>query len=164
MFDWSWLDLERWTPLSHLGAGVVHIVGGLHAAGPCTYVLTNTAFGSIDDPGIGGFLWARSRVVAMLIYERQARETTTESGSLCPPPPQTVLGFAPLTFGAVITHARARGDSPQVSATYAFPDGIFVSSEVRTADREFIFASENPDVDEDAIAVRFDLPVASSGP
>jgi len=121
-FDWTWLRLPRWTPLSALGTRADRLIGGLYAVAPGMYALTNAAWGSPEDPGLGGFLWARSSAVARLIYDCKAGPIEHE-GAQSAPPPTDVLGFTELTYAGVLTHARARGDRPQASASYAFPMG-----------------------------------------
>lgn len=157
VFDWANLQLQRWTPLSALGKKATLVTGGLYAVGPCVFALTNASFGSAPDPGIGGFLWARSPAIAEHLYERRGGFDATAGGP-CPSIPRAVIGFEPLTFGAVMADARRRGEDARVSATYSFPDGELVSSEVRCRGRDVIFASANPRDDELAVAVRFDLP------
>lgn len=160
VFDWANLQLRRWTPLSALSGVVAHVSGGLYAVGSCVFALTNASFGSETDPGIGGFLWARSQAIAEHVYQQQGGYDTTEC-SACPSIPSAVTGFEPLTFGGVVAEARRRGEDAQVSATYSFPDGQLVSSEVRSGGREYIFASANPPDDERPVAVRFDLRTSS---
>jgi hypothetical protein len=159
-FDWDQLDLPRWTPLSHLGRDVRHLVRGLYAVSPCLFALCNEAFGSPADPGIGGFLWARSTEIAVMIYERQPGPPSDSSEPSCPPPPTSVLGFEPLTYGAALAHLTEQGDVPQLSATYTFPDGQFLTSEIRVLGREYVFATANPDDGDPVIAVRFNLAMA----
>lgn len=121
------------------------------------YAMTNAAFGTEADPGVGAFLWAQSRSVALRIYERHPDGDAAEFDSRCSPLPVSAIGFSPLTFGGVLGEAKRRGELPQVSATYALLDGQFVSSEIRFAGREFVFASANPGSRDPVVAVRFNL-------
>jgi hypothetical protein len=154
-FDWSRVHLARGTRLSVFDPHAEQLSRGLFRVAAGVYALANPVLGgTVDDPGVGAVLWAMSEPIATLVYDRvMPDEYRSEFG----PPPEDVVGFSPLNFGAVLTYERDRGNLPQLSATYRFPDGAFASSEVRSSQREYIFRSANPSADEPPIAIRFNL-------
>jgi hypothetical protein len=158
MFSWNWLDLPRWTSASQLGVELEPVTRGLFGVGSCMYALTNANYGTPDDPGVGGFLWARSRATAILVYDRRrVVGSQADDEYPCTPPPPEILGFQSLTFAEIRGFIQKSGQPCQISAEYAFPTGEFTVSRMRGYGREFIFSEANPLEDDPAIAIIFHL-------
>jgi hypothetical protein len=156
-FDWQLCKAPQWTPLSHLPLSVVHVVDGLYAATNCVYVMTNAGFGSDDDPGVGAFLWARSRQAARLTYGRPTLDDAGENAP-CSPPPAEIIGLPSTAYGSVIAHAKSVGVQPEANAAYDMNDGSFLYTDLHTTpDRTYTYPSLNPAEDEVAMAIRFSL-------
>lgn len=158
MFNWSVLALGQWTPMSTAGIAMTHVTGGLHACGDGVYAMTGPFGGTSEaDPGIGGFLWASTRAIAIRYYDNDPDAAGDDDAEATVPPPRDIVGFEPLTYAGALGHAQRIGELAQVSASYRFPDGAFVFSEIAIGRRYLIFASPNPAGDEAPIALRFDL-------
>lgn len=156
-FDWTLLERPRWTSLSEFGAAAEEVPGKLYALAPCVYVMANARFGSKDDPGVGAVLWTASAGVALALNSQA--KPPAEPGPEYTPPPGEIVGFETLTFAAALAYETATGEGPpQVSATYHFESGEFLTSEIRTHDREYFFESPNPGKEDVVLAIRFALP------
>lgn len=160
-FDWNLIDLPCWTPLSQLGVVVERIQDEFFEIEPGIYVMANSDFGgTVEDPGVGAVLWARSRAAALRIYDqRRAIVDTLHEGST-DRPPVSVMGFGPLTYAVAFDFEKRRGAAPMVAADYRFSDGAFLASRISVVGREYIFASVNPAADEEPVGVRFNLPIS----
>jgi len=158
-FDWVLLNQERWTPLSTFDLRTQKISDRLYALAPCVFAIVNPSFGSNEDPGVGAILWAASSSIAVAIHTQ--RQLPLQMSSDCAPLPRELVGFEPLTFGSAMEYEKnCGGDGPQTSASYELQRGKFISSEMRTIDREYVFGNPNPSENDQVLAISFNLPQA----
>jgi hypothetical protein len=157
-FDWGLITTRQWTQLSRF-AGLTprHVVDGLYAVAGCVYAMTNEAYGTVEDPGVGAFLWTRSASVAWLIYERRLFDDANEE-LWCPRPPADAVGFAPTTFAAALAHLQRRRPRQRVDELYDFFTGAFLHTSLASRERTFYYRSYSPPPDEEAMAIDFSLP------
>jgi hypothetical protein len=79
----------------------------------------------------------------------------TGQGPEYPEPGTDIVGFAPLTFAAVMKHEKAAGQRPMRSAAYALPEGIYRYSTIKTWERDYVFADANPEPGDEVIGILF---------
>ena len=157
---WRVLDAPRWTVLSTLGIPATRLHDELFQLTPGLYAMANAGLGgSWDDPGVAAVLWARSKAIALHLYDNQQLTDDLDADDGCPPPAVEVIGFAPLTFGGILAHEKARGERPMQTANYRFADSRFVCGSIETPGREYMFATANPLDQDQPMGIRFDLPI-----
>lgn len=159
-FDRRLLRLRRRTPMSKVFPGIdVSVAPGESTrrfeVAPGWYAQASSVFGREDDPGLAGLLWVRRPEVVVLYLDRATATEMTGQGREFPEPGVEVVGFTPLTFGAVMKHEKAAGRRPMRSASYTVPEGVFQHSDVSTGERVYLFADANPEPNDEVIGILF---------
>lgn len=111
--------------------------------------------GTDEDPGVSGFLWARTADVVDAYLHQGRADTPLLPESQEPSP--SLLGFTPLDFGHVLAYEKRAGRRPMRTASYRFTDGAFTYSSLSGEHRDYLFADANPDDQDPAIGVVFRL-------
>ncbi|MDR7275143.1 hypothetical protein [Catenuloplanes atrovinosus] len=163
-FDWQLTSLPRWTPASRFGTHhrmTADRRGRLLRVREDVYLMANKAMGAgADDPGVGAVLWARSADAAMLIVTSAIPDS--ESPDSACRPPAAFLGFSPVTYERAESYERAHGfPLLQERVEYRFTDGRFLFFALSRVGREYIFASVEPQPEDEPIGIRFELLPAS---
>jgi len=157
-FDWGALELPRGSRLSVLRTRPRQIIRGLFLVGPCVYAITRATPGAESDPAVLAFLWAESEHVARCVYD-VGRSTGDATSDECERPPRHVLGFDSFTQGGAFAFERERsaGIGPQLSTSVRYPDGQFLTCEIRVEGREYFFLVPDPGDEEPIAAIEFIL-------
>jgi hypothetical protein len=150
------LAVERGAPVSSLGVTGDPAYRNAYQLGPCLYALTSTVTGrSADDPGVLAILWVRDERVLFLVLD--AATVDLDERALSQTEEPDVIGFRPLTYGNALEHARARGETPMLQASYELRTGTFRHTKLNTRHRDYYFLQVNPAAEDLAVAVKFRL-------
>jgi hypothetical protein len=159
MIQAEWLDIRPWTSLSKTGIAIDHVADdyGLLAVDECTFVMVNTAAPGTVDPEIAGFLWCRSEAAALLVYGLVIPDHIADEG--WEGPPDSLIGFHPLTYESILENSHRMGLLTQTSASYKILDqGQFMYSSITViGHREYYFKTPNPLPNEQPIGIQFKL-------
>lgn len=122
---------------------------------PGWFAQASSVFGSDADPGLAGMLWVRRPEVVTLYLDHGTAAELTGQGPEFPEPGADIVGFAPLTFAAVLQQVQASGQRPVRSAAYSIPEGAFRYSKISTGERSYLFADADPEPGDEVIGILF---------